>query len=96
MARINTLAATAALAVATIATFGATLTAVPGEAEARGRHFARIAIVRPHVFHPRRLHRHVYIAAPVVVGGSCLWLRRKAVVTGNPYWWNRFHACRGW
>lgn len=31
-----------------------------------------------------------------VVGGGCGWLHQRAIVTGNPYWWRRYHACIGW
>jgi len=24
---------------------------------------------------------------------SCGWLRRKAIHTGSPYWWKRYHYC---
>jgi hypothetical protein len=24
---------------------------------------------------------------------SCLWLQRRAIATGNPYWWDRYYAC---
>ena len=27
-------------------------------------------------------------------GGGCGWLRHRAVVTGSPYWWHRYRACR--
>ena len=26
-------------------------------------------------------------------GDDCLWLRRQALITGSPYWWNRYNAC---
>jgi hypothetical protein len=29
-------------------------------------------------------------------GGGCGWLYRRAVVTGSPYWWNRYNACLGY
>jgi len=25
--------------------------------------------------------------------GGCRWLYRNAVVTGDPYWWDRYYAC---
>jgi hypothetical protein len=25
--------------------------------------------------------------------GGCAWLRRQALATGSPYWWNRYYAC---
>ncbi len=27
-------------------------------------------------------------------GYSCGWLYRQAVLTGSPYWWRRYYACR--
>jgi hypothetical protein len=62
----------------------------------RGAHFAH----RP-VFHDRRIHHHrrVFFAAPVYgyydygYGYGCYWLRRNALATGSPYWWNRYNAC---
>jgi hypothetical protein len=26
--------------------------------------------------------------------GECSWLRRRALATGSPVWWHRFHRCR--
>ena len=25
---------------------------------------------------------------------GCSWLRHRALLTGSPYWWHRYHACR--
>jgi hypothetical protein len=25
--------------------------------------------------------------------GDCAWLRRQAVITGSPYWWQRYQDC---
>jgi hypothetical protein len=25
---------------------------------------------------------------------ECGWLKRRAIVTGSPYWWQRYEACR--
>jgi len=25
--------------------------------------------------------------------GNCAWLRRQAIITGSPYWWERYQAC---
>jgi hypothetical protein len=25
--------------------------------------------------------------------GDCAWLRRQAVITGSPYWWERYREC---
>jgi hypothetical protein len=29
-------------------------------------------------------------------GGGCSWLRSQALITGSPYWWNRYYQCRGY
>jgi hypothetical protein len=50
-----------------------------------------------HHFHGFR--RGVIIGAPVYYYGygGCAWLRHRALVTGSPYWWHRYHRCRyGW
>jgi hypothetical protein len=58
----------------------------------------------------KKHHHHgfrIVIGAPLVYGGygyryrhygdGCRWLHRKAIHTGSPYWWKRFHQCRyGW
>jgi hypothetical protein len=28
--------------------------------------------------------------------GDCAWLRRRAVATGDSYWWSRYNQCRYW
>jgi len=28
--------------------------------------------------------------------GDCYWLKRKAIITGSPYWWTRYEACLGY
>jgi hypothetical protein len=48
-------------------------------------------------------HRHRFIGVGVPLaygygyyaysGGSCYWLRRRAIDTGNSYWWDRYYAC---
>ena len=48
------------------------------------RHFA----VRPAVF------SSTFYAADSYSGG-CEWLRRRARVTDNPYWWHRYQVCVG-
>jgi hypothetical protein len=25
--------------------------------------------------------------------GDCDWLRRRALATGSPYWWDRYYTC---
>jgi hypothetical protein len=48
-------------------------------------------------FHHRR---GFFIGAPIYsygYGDGCGWLRHRALVTGSPYWWHRYRACRrGW
>jgi hypothetical protein len=60
-----------------------------------------------HHHHGHRHHRHFYFGAPLAFGGyygnyyygdyyggeGCYWLRRRAVLTGSHYWWNRYNAC---
>jgi hypothetical protein len=57
---------------------------------------------RPRVFaHNRRFHgRRVFFAAGYPYYyyndygyGGCGWLYRRAVATGSPYWWRRYHEC---
>jgi hypothetical protein len=49
-------------------------------------------------------HRHKYrfVGVPLAYYGysnyayldnSCYWLRRRALDTGNSYWWDRYYAC---
>jgi hypothetical protein len=50
-------------------------------------------------------HHHFYnrffVGAPFFYGGyyayngygNCAWLRRQAIITGSPYWWERYQAC---
>jgi hypothetical protein len=51
-----------------------------------------------HHFHNRR-----FFVSNVFIGGGypyyygdCYWLRRQAIITGSPYWWARYQACRGY
>ena len=53
------------------------------------RHFA------PHHFRHHR--RFAFVGAYpyyYYVDDGCSWLRRRALYTGSPYWWHRYHACR--
>jgi len=42
-----------------------------------------------------------FVGAPFFYGGyyayngygNCAWLRRQAIITGSPYWWERYQAC---
>jgi len=67
--------------------------------------------IRRHVFfHPIRRHiffrpirRHVFVRRAFFVGApvygyyaGCAWLRHRALLTGSPYWWQRYRWCRGW
>jgi hypothetical protein len=61
---------------------------------------ARGYIASPRFHHRRGFHhRRVFIGAPFLYGGyyyygnGCDWLRRNALYTGSPYWWNRYYAC---
>ena len=60
---------------------------------------------RAHSFAGRHVHRHRHIRRGIAVGvplaaygayyytSTCDWLRRKAIYTGAPYWWDRYYAC---
>lgn len=47
---------------------------------------------------------HIHVGGPGYYGGygyrphygwrRCGWLRRRAIVTGSPYWWHRYRMCR--
>ena len=48
--------------------------------------------------HARFHHRHRFVGVPLAYGyygysSGCGWLRHRAEVTGNGYWWNRYYAC---
>jgi hypothetical protein len=52
----------------------------------------------PRVHHRRfHRHRHIFLGAPFIYGGyyyaDCEWMRRRALRTGSPYWWNRYDNC---
>src|SRR5215813_435626 len=59
----------------------------------------RVVVVRrfPRRVVVRRFHRRVlFVGAPIYAySGGCAWLRHRALVTGSPYWWRRYHWCLG-
>jgi hypothetical protein len=59
-------------------------------------------IYRHRHHHHRHFRRGVIVGLPLGIYGAygaygysatCDWLYRKAVITGNPYWWSRYEAC---
>jgi hypothetical protein len=54
-----------------------------------------------HHFNNRFNNRFFFTSGPFFYGdyyayngyGNCAWLRRQAIITGSPYWWNRYQAC---
>jgi hypothetical protein len=45
----------------------------------------------------RKFRKFAVVGVPYVYGYTsygCDWLYRRALVTGSPYWWNRYYACR--
>ena len=56
--------------------------------------------------HDKFHHRHrvfrngvwVWVYGPgyTAYGDDCYWLRRQAIITGSPYWWDRYNACVGY
>jgi hypothetical protein len=52
-------------------------------------------------FHRHRVFRNgvwVWVYGPdyTAYGNDCYWLRRQAIITGSPYWWDRYNACVGY
>ena len=55
-------------------------------------------------FHHHHGFGPLWLVPPVAVGayyagsyyGGCGWLYRRAVYTGSPYWWHRYHECVSW
>jgi hypothetical protein len=51
----------------------------------------------PYVYRRYRSYPHIYVAPPLIYGSyyyaECNWLRRRALRTGSPYWWERYYAC---
>ena len=47
-------------------------------------------------------HIHIHFGYPGYVGygyvygyhHSCWWLKKKAIHTGSPYWWHKYHQCK--
>ena len=46
--------------------------------------------------HRRFFVSNVFIGGYPYYYGGCYWLRRQAIITGSPYWWGRYEACRGY
>jgi hypothetical protein len=74
----------------------------PGGGGWAPHHAAVGAFAGPHhlAFHRVRHHRRfVFVGAypyyyPYDVDDGCTWLGRRARLTGSPYWWHRYYACR--
>jgi hypothetical protein len=52
-----------------------------------------------HHFHNRRFFvSNVFFFGgyPYYGYGDCYWLKRKAIITGSPYWWARYENCVGY
>jgi hypothetical protein len=64
-----------------------------GEAEAKRLVFVKRhhhVFYRPHYVVPR-----VALVSTAYVGG-CYYLKKNALHTGDPHWWNRYQTCRGY
>jgi hypothetical protein len=83
------LAAVSSAVAVTALISGATISATSAEAGHRHhhhRHFGKIFFAAP----------VAYYGASYYGGGGCGWLYRRAEATGSRYWWNRYHACKGY
>ena len=81
--------------------------AIPSDgAEARAQAYVvgHVYYARPHVHHHRIyrarpfVYEYVatpYVATPYLDGEGCYWLKRRAIATSSPYWWQRYRWCRG-
>ena len=80
------------------------MSSIAGPAEARpGHHSGSYGGARSHGSYAygghRHFHRRIIVGVPFAYGayyynyGGCYWLRRRALETGSPYWWNRYEAC---
>jgi hypothetical protein len=52
-----------------------------------------------HHFHNRRFfvsNAFLFGGYPYYGYGGCYWLKRKAIITGSPYWWSRYEGCVGY
>jgi hypothetical protein len=50
-------------------------------------------------FHNRRFFvstAFLFGGYPYYGYGDCYWLKRKAIITGSPYWWSRYEDCVGY
>jgi hypothetical protein len=71
------------------------------EHEGRER-FDRDDFRHRHVFDRDDFRHRRFFVSNVFIGdypyyyGGCYWLRRQAIITGSPYWWGRYEACRGY
>ena len=55
----------------------------------------RIVVGRPYVVRRPYVRAYPYYGYSTY-GGGCEWIRQRALVTGSPYWWSRYRACRGY
>jgi hypothetical protein len=49
--------------------------------------------------HNRLIARNVFIYGGGYGSGyydDCYWLRREALITGSPYWWDRYNECQAY
>jgi len=50
-------------------------------------------------FHNRRFfvgNAFFFGGYPYYGYGNCYWLKRRAIITGSPYWWSRYEDCVGY
>jgi hypothetical protein len=70
-----------------------------GDTDRNKRHAMKDRDHRDHGnIHRHRVFRNgawvwVYGSGYTAYGGDCYWLQRQAIITGSPYWWDRYYAC---
>ena len=70
-----------------------------GDTDRNKRHAMKDRDHRDHGnIHRHRVFRNgawVWVYGPgyTAYGGDCYWLQRQAIITGSPYWWDRYYVC---
>jgi hypothetical protein len=96
------------LLLAAVASFGLT-SALPlpvAAGDFHGGPEARGFVLVPPAYYPPAYHRTFYappidlygygrVFKPVSANVHCGWIKRQAINTQSPSWWQKYHRCRG-